>query len=567
LIELYYDGSAPIDLGGTRISDNPGNPGKYAIPGGTLVQPGGYLVLYADNDAGSLHTGFALDGDGEGVYLYKPQGQGDVPIDSVEFGMQLSDMSIGRGKDGLWRLAVPTFGQANIIQPLGDSKKLKINEWLADGNVLYNDDFIELHNGHDVPVELSGLYITDNTVSQKSKHQFGPLNFIEAHGFAVLDADGRDGPGHVDFRLSSKHEILGLYDEQLNLIDKVIYYGQTTDVSQGRSPDGAETLEFFTTPTPGFANVDTVVINEVLAHSHAEAHDWIELYNVTIAPIDISGWFLTDNNNNLKKYEIPVSTIIYPDDYFVISEAEFRNPNDLENVDFALSEDGERVILSAGSNGVLTGYQREVEFGASATGVSFGRHQTSTGAWHFVPMDTTTQDGPNDTGPKLGPIVISEIMYNSGDGDVEYIEFYNTGPSKTLQEWDNVLNDYVPWAISNGVDYVFDPGTIIAAGERFLVVKNASAFGVRYAAVPAGTKIFEWTDGSLSNDGEAVQISLPGDIDDERMYISVDRVRYDNTAGWPVAPNGTGKSLTRISLDAYGDDAGNWIAADATPGE
>jgi len=43
-------------------------------------------------------------------------------------------------------------------------------------------------------------------------------------------------------------------------------------------------------PEPG-----AVVINEVLAHSHADAVDWIELHNTTDTAVDIGGWFLSDN--------------------------------------------------------------------------------------------------------------------------------------------------------------------------------------------------------------------------------------------------------------------------------
>ncbi|MHC4890302.1 MAG: lamin tail domain-containing protein, partial [Planctomycetota bacterium] len=52
-------------------------------------------------------------------------------------------------------------------------------------------------------------------------------------------------------------------------------------------------------PNPG-----AVVINEVMAHSHGTAPDWIELYNTTGTAIDLSGWFLSDNDANLMKYRI-----------------------------------------------------------------------------------------------------------------------------------------------------------------------------------------------------------------------------------------------------------------------
>ena len=45
-----------------------------------------------------------------------------------------------------------------------------------------------------------------------------------------------------------------MLDGDLNEIDKVIYYSQGPDVSQGRSPDGGAQLTTFETPTPGQAN-------------------------------------------------------------------------------------------------------------------------------------------------------------------------------------------------------------------------------------------------------------------------------------------------------------------------
>ncbi|MEJ2704561.1 MAG: CotH kinase family protein, partial [Sedimentisphaerales bacterium] len=142
LIELYYDGPAPLNLSGMSLSDDADDPAKFVFPSGTMIKPGEYLVLYADSnaDASGIHLGFALDGGGEGLYLYDRDG---TLLDSVEFGTQLPDLSIGRtGRDGRWRLTVPTFGWANMAEPLGDPRTLKINEWLADGLVLFEDDFM-----------------------------------------------------------------------------------------------------------------------------------------------------------------------------------------------------------------------------------------------------------------------------------------------------------------------------------------------------------------------------------------------------------------------------------------
>ncbi|GAG03337.1 unnamed protein product, partial [marine sediment metagenome] len=157
-----------------------------------------------------------------------------------------------------------------------------------------------------------------------------------------------------------------------------------------------------------------VVINEVLAHSHAGAADWIELHNTTEVTIDIGGWFLSDSSSNPTKYEIAAGTRIAPSGYIVFYEdLHFNNPAAPGCYNpFALSENGEQVYLSSAQNGILTGYRNVEDFGASETGVSFGRYyKPNTGNFNFVAMSENTPGSANAY-PKVGPIVINEIMYN-----------------------------------------------------------------------------------------------------------------------------------------------------------
>ncbi|MHC4214682.1 MAG: lamin tail domain-containing protein, partial [Planctomycetota bacterium] len=67
-------------------------------------------------------------------------------------------------------------------------------------------------------------------------------------------------------------------------------------------------------PNPG-----SIVINELLAHSDGYPNDWIELHNTTGGPIDIGGWFLSDNDSNLMKYKIQGPNIILAGDYIVFT--------------------------------------------------------------------------------------------------------------------------------------------------------------------------------------------------------------------------------------------------------
>jgi len=309
LIELYYDGLSALDMSGMGISDSPISPSRFVFGPGTVIEPNEYLVLVADgNTAVPGHLSFALDASGEGLYLYDSD---SVLVDSVEFGMQLSGYSIGRlGPEHNWALCQPTFGHENVAQPLGDPDTLKINEWLTNSEVVFEADFIEIYNPHSNPVDMSGMFLTDNPVSQPYKHKIAPLSFVAGDGFAVFIADGeeQDGPHHANFRLSATHEMIGLFDVDGNKIDQVIYYSQTTDVSQGRSPDGASDYSFFELPTPGISNLYSIGTDEALSlldflritelmynpPGSAELTEFVELHNLSGEILNLAGVRFTE---------------------------------------------------------------------------------------------------------------------------------------------------------------------------------------------------------------------------------------------------------------------------------
>ena len=74
----------------------------------------------------------------------------------------------------------------------------------------------------------------------------------------------------------------------------------------------------------------------------------------------------------------------------------------------------------------------------------------------------------------------------------------------------------------------------------------------------------------LSGDGERVTLLSP-DLSQigqpfELPRVQEDEVVYDNQLPWPTQADNTGKSLTRLSADHFGNDPTSWIAADPTPG-
>ena len=315
----------------------------------------------------------------------------------------------------------------------------------------------------------------------------------------------------------------------------------------------------------------TIVINEVLANSGAGAPDWIELHNRTRQPVDIGGWFLSDDIADPAKYRIPPGTIIPAGAYLVFREdlhfgADSVDPNKVTA--FALSDTGETVVLTSAADDELTDYRDEEDFGASAPGESFGTYfKPSSNTHNFVAMARPTPGAPNSA-PRIGPLVITEIMYNPpGSTDAaEFIELMNT-TTTAVDLFDPVKGK--AWQFTDGIEFTFpvNPPITIAPGERVLMVRNLSAFDNTYPGVSA--RKFQWLSGALDNGGETLQLGKPGGVDgtNTTQFIRIDRVNYDDDPPWPIPPDGNGPALVKIDEGSYGNDAANWQAATATPGK
>ena len=124
-------------------------------------------------------------------------------------------------------------------------------------------DWFEVYNSSAAPVALSGLKLTNGTAVTT----LPALSFIAGHGFErfVADRDLSAGANHVDFKLSSSGETITLVDAANTSIDSVSFGPQTTNISEGRLPDGSATVVAFPgSPTPEEPNahaITDVVIN------------------------------------------------------------------------------------------------------------------------------------------------------------------------------------------------------------------------------------------------------------------------------------------------------------------
>jgi hypothetical protein len=332
---------------------------------------------------------------------------------------------------------------------------------------------------------------------------------------------------------------------------------------------------------PAPPNRPGIVITEALTHTDPPAIDTIELHNPTAAAVNIGGWFLSDSFDNAKKFIIP-STNIPAGGYVIFTEAQFG----AGTTGFALGSQGDDVWLFSGDGVNLTGYSHGYSFGASANGVSFGRHVTSVGDDHFVAQRGQTLGAAN-AGPLVGPIVISEIHYRPPDVTIG-TNAYNNGEDEFI-ELRNTSNSVVPlfdpayptntWRLRDAVDFDFPQGVTLPALSGLLVVSfdpsdtaALAAFRARNG-VPGTVPVFGPFEGQLDNSGESLELERP-DVPQPPIssnpgfvpYILVERVRYSNATPWPAGADGIGLSLQRSNESAYGNDPAHWAAGGPTPG-
>ncbi len=276
-VELYNAGDAAIDLGGMHLSDDPGEPRKWTIPAGVSVAAHGFVRFWCDEEPGEgpLHADFKLSVGGEGVALFDTDSNGAVLIDYLSYPTLAGDVGFGRYPDGDAHVEVltaltpggPNDNTGGPPPTPGPTPKLFINEWMADNDNTIEDpddpgafeDYFEIYNAEDVPVDLGGMHLTDD-LGDPTQFEIPAGVVIPPRGYLVFwaDDDPSQGPTHTNFKLSKSGEAIGLYGSRADClaeIDTVTFGPQTTDVSAGRYADGAVCQRILAVPSPGASNV------------------------------------------------------------------------------------------------------------------------------------------------------------------------------------------------------------------------------------------------------------------------------------------------------------------------
>jgi hypothetical protein len=318
----------------------------------------------------------------------------------------------------------------------------------------------------------------------------------------------------------------------------------------------------------------------VLARASPPLRDSIELHNPTRAAVDVGGWFLTDDFAVARKYRIPAPTLIPAGGYVSFTEAQF-NPVPGVFPSFALRADGEGLwLFSADAASALTGYVDGFHSGATGGGVSAGRHTNSVGEVDVVPQSDLTLGRPN-SGPLVGPVVVSEIRFDPADPAAlfavpGYIELANI--TATPVPLSNPAASGHGWRLRGAVAFEFPPGATLPPGGRLLVAgfdpigdrRALQTFRAHYAIGPNVPIHGPWR-GRLDRHEATLDLERPeASAASSVAYVAVEHVHCLDHAPWPVfaadAEANPDAALVRVALDAYANEPTNWIAATPTPG-
>lgn len=247
--------------------------------------------------------------------------------------------------------------------------KLYISEVVSSNKSILKDDYneysdyIEIYNGYNYNISLKGYHLSDEEFNT-NKYQLPDIE-IKSHEYLIIYASNRNTCDlntrvcHTNFKISSKGEVLTLSDVSGNIISKLTVPPLNNDESysyNGRkyvitSPTPTKTNKKEEIKSKNAENYD-LVINEYMTHNKRSVYDslgnyydWVEIYNNENKDVTLEGYYISDDEANLTKYEIPKVTVKAKNYFIIYFSGEVIESEEI-HATFKLSDNDEYLILS-----------------------------------------------------------------------------------------------------------------------------------------------------------------------------------------------------------------------------
>jgi len=262
--------------------------GRYNMPSGNITY-NSYSSSYAESTplTGTINMSSSLFKNGDNVIaveIHNNKASSSDQFWAGEVYTTISSTSDGFvSKEPVIELAENESAVSLVacFTPLTNAERaaqgmtpVRINEVSASNSIFVNElfkrnDWVELYNTTDSPIDVEGMYLSDN-LNKPQKYQISKGNteaetVIPAHGYLIIWCDKLDPESqlHASFKLDGNSGNLVLTAADESWSDIFTYTRHEGDQTVGRYPDGAADVFVMNIPTIAKANITSSYVIEV----------------------------------------------------------------------------------------------------------------------------------------------------------------------------------------------------------------------------------------------------------------------------------------------------------------
>lgn len=367
-VELHNSYTSPIYLNTYFLSNDFLDPFKFQLPA-VALPAGGYALVWCDSETvdGFWHAPFRLNSDHDAVFLFN--GDGSRLLDHVTWDTLATDISYARMPLSYypWLRTIPTpvaSNSDNVPPVIADLRRTPWSPACSSNTII--SATITDNDGSIAGAIL--VYSTDSTFHNLTMFDDG------THG----DTVAHDGRFRATIPAQTSRTTVSYYVEATDDDGAIVRYPA--------SAPNALIHYLVDRPQPQISvNEFMAQNNHTIQDEHGDWEDWIEVFNAGSDTLNLSGFSLTDNYSNMRKWVFPDTTL--PPAGFLLIWCDEDGGDPGLHASFKLSASGERIALSDLENygGTILD---SLSFSAQTADISLARSCDGTGPWHVEAFPT-----------------------------------------------------------------------------------------------------------------------------------------------------------------------------------
>ena len=429
--------------------------------------------------------------------------------------------------------------------------KLVISEVMSNNGGIYVNsnnevtDYIELYNGTDKAIDLTGYGLSDR--NDRVKWVFDQV-IIEPGSYLVVALTGKDEEGlNANFRLrAAGKEQLILVNKKGKVIDAVENVSLAKNQTMNRKADGSWFIANYGTPNHENSwqglndylaslmsdEASEIVVNEILVkndgnfiNEYGRMDGFIELINISDHPVSLKEYNLGNDKYSPFRYKFE-DIILQPDEIYVFYTGDgtligkdylgftFNN----KNGNVVLSKNG-RIVQNIEYENLANGYAltRIEDFYVHVPTVSMGQPNDALGIEKFQKQYLKASEG----------LIINEAMNKNkeylaqnGYQFYDWIELYNNSDSDIL------LSDYHLSTNSNSLQDYRLPEVILKPDEYYIIMCSGDTALTNSKYYHSNFKLSDVEGIFLSKDNKVIDCMFIADVPYGYSYGRCEMVGY-----------------------------------------